>query len=507
MQIICVSRGTYAGGKQLAETLARKLGYECLSREDLSDSATRAGIAVGKVELAVLRKRPLNEWLSIEKERFKAFVAATLSERALRAGVVYHGRLGHLQLPGVSHVLRVRAIMDAEMRIGLTMQRLGIARDKAKQYNEQVDEDRGRWIRTLYGVDWEDPAHYDLVINLSHVNIDNSAAALVSMAQLPEFQPTPANERLLKDIALAARCRLAVADWAPTRLADVQIKANSGRVLLTYLPRQRRLAPLFTEALAQIEGIQELVCTMASTNLLWIQERYAPQSEVLTQILDLAMRWDAAVELVQMVEPGAVAVQPAEDPEVVLLGAAQQATERSELGGILDDTACVEAATGDESVDQTMSRLVSVGRAGGYRRVCGGPKDLIASLDRTATYSLVVVGDVFLSKAPSVRKRLARELAAYLADKLSIPVVEAGELKEQYAFGPRQWLRLLLFGAISALLFVFVFTYQREILDFITKEGTWHRILSTACLLVFVPLFAYLYGNFARSLLRLFRFE
>ena len=35
MQLICISRGSYSGGKELAERLAAKLGWACLSREEL----------------------------------------------------------------------------------------------------------------------------------------------------------------------------------------------------------------------------------------------------------------------------------------------------------------------------------------------------------------------------------------------------------------------------------------------------------------------------------------
>ncbi|MFH1809592.1 MAG: cytidylate kinase-like family protein [Pseudomonadota bacterium] len=507
MQLICVSRGTYSGGRRLAENLAAKLGHSCLSREDLSDAATSAGIAVGKLEMAVLRKRPLNDWLSIEKERFKAFVAATLADRAMKGGLVYHGRHAHLQLPGVNHVLRVRAIMDAEMRVALTMQRLGIPRDKAKLYNEEIDDDRARYMRTMYGVDWEDPANYDMVLNLSHVNVDNGAAALLGMAQLPEFQSTPASERALKDISLAAHCRLAIADHPPTRLADVQVRASNSRVLVTYLPRQQALAIPLQQVLAKVDGIRELVCTKAATNILWIQEQHDASHETLEQILDLASRWDAAVELLQLTESCTPTLQPAEDPEVMLLGAVQQTADREGHAGILDDSAHVDRSEDTENARRSMEQLITAGRAGGHRRVGGGPKELLASIDRTAAYSLVVVGDVFLCKGASVRKRLTQELIGFLSDKLGTPVVGSEELREQYAFGARQWFELVLFGGISALTFGLIISNQSAVLSFMSEPGTLHHVLSTLCLLVIAPVFAYLYGNFARYLLRLLRFE
>jgi cytidylate kinase len=503
MRIVGISRGSFSAGKSFADTLAAKLGYDCIGREELTDSATRAGIPVGKLEMAVVRRRPLGEQLTLERQRYAAFVAASLCERALKNSVVYHGRTGHAMLPGITQVLRVRVIRDPEQRIATTMERLKVSRQKAQKYNDGVDEDRHRWVRTLYNIDWQDPAHYDAVVNLSHVSVDNAASAMVAMAQLPEFDITPATHRALEDLLLASKCRLALGSDQRTRELNVQVGAERGTVAVTYLPRQRQMARFIPEVVSRIDGVKEVICTMASTNLLWIQERYDPQSQSLSEILEIAGKWNAAVELVQLVEAGA-------GPAAALEAAPErrpEAQETEEHGGILDDSAVEEDVIHDQGLRQTRERLIEAGHAGGYKIVAGGPADLLAGVDRTVTYSLVVVGDVFASKIESVRKRLASEMVSYLSSELRVPVIEAADLKTQFLFGPGQWLRLLVFGAIAAVLLLLVLTHQEEILEFTTRTGTGNRILSTACIFAFVPVFAYVYGNFTRYLLRLFKFE
>jgi len=503
MRIICVSRGTLAGGSELAEKLAAKLGCDCLAREDLTDAATRAGIPVGKLEMAVVSKRPLGERLALEKERFKAFLTATLCEKAAKGSFVYHGRTGHLVLPGVSNVMRVRVIQDPEQRIASVMERLNLSREKARDYIEAVDDDRRRWVRSLYNVDWLDPAQYDAVVNLSHLSVGNASTALVAMAQLPEFQLTPATLAVIEDLLLASRCRLAIGADQRTREMDVQVRAKSGRVSVTYLPRQERTAGFIPEILRQVDGVREIVCTMATTNLLWIQERFDPNSEALRQVLDIAGKWNAAVELVQLGGEGAAeSEQRPTAPEP-----SASAATAAEDGGILDDTVVQEEdLLEDPGLRETHEALISAGRAGGHRRASDA-KELLANLDKTIPYSLVVVGEVFLSRSESARKRLARELVGYLSEKLRVPVIGAEDLKAQYLFGPAQWLRLLGFGAAAAALFLLVLTNQEQVLEFLGRGGAANRMLSTALILTFVPIFAYIYGNFGRYLLRLFRFE
>ena len=45
MSIITISRGTFSGGKAIAECVAENLGYACVSREILSDAAETYGVS------------------------------------------------------------------------------------------------------------------------------------------------------------------------------------------------------------------------------------------------------------------------------------------------------------------------------------------------------------------------------------------------------------------------------------------------------------------------------
>jgi cytidylate kinase len=503
MQIVCVSRGTYSGGKELSEKLAAKLGYDCVAREELTDAASVAGIPVGKLEMAMVRRRPLSESLAVEKERFKAFVTATICERALKSSLVYHGRIGQFVLPGVSHILRVRAIMDEHGRTAATMARLNLDREKARKFNQQVDDDVRRWVRVMYNVDWDDPAYYDLVVNFSHLNVDNAAAGLVTMAQMPEFQATPASQQVLTDLDLASRSRLALGADSRTHDMNVQVRADRGRVSVTYRPQDERSAQVIPDILKNIDGIGEVVCTMATTNLLWIQERFDPAGDSLNQVLEIAGKWNAAVQIVRLSE-GGEDQEEEEEEESVEPSSEAPVVSPEEHGGILDD-APDTGEIQDEGLKETMGRLVAAGCSGGSRLVRGGAQRLLHGIDRSVPYSLVVVGDVFLSKGESVRKRQARDLITYLADNLRVPVIGNDELKTQYLFRARDWLSLAIYGAITLALFFLVFTHQAEVSGFLSGDS--YRPLAVPCLFVFVPFFAYNYGNFWRLVLKLFKFE
>jgi hypothetical protein len=125
----------------------------------------------------------------------------------------------------------------------------------------------------------------------------------------------------------------------------------------------------------------------------------------------------------------------------------------------------------------------------------------------TANVSLVVVDNVFLDKGTAVRKRLSRDLASRLADRLRVPVVGAEELKTEYLFGAKQWLQLVATAGVTAVLYLAVFTNQGAVLSFLRAEGTAQKIAATAAVTVAAPVVAYLWGMAAHHLLRLARFE
>ena len=53
MAIITISRGSYSKGKEVAEKVAKKLGYECLSREVVLEASNQYNISEIKMVKAI----------------------------------------------------------------------------------------------------------------------------------------------------------------------------------------------------------------------------------------------------------------------------------------------------------------------------------------------------------------------------------------------------------------------------------------------------------------------
>jgi cytidylate kinase len=510
MQTICISRGTLIGGKILAKRLAENLGYPCLSREDLIEAAIKEGIHVGKIETAMVKGRGFSERLALEREHYLAFTRSYLCDHALKGQLVYHGRTGHLLLPGVNNVLRVRVVADYEYRLKAAMQRLGLEREKARRYVDEVDEDRRQWTHTMYGVSCDDVIQYDVVVSLQQFSVENASTGITAIAQLPDFQLTPASIRTLADLRLGAKARVLLANDERTYRASFKVTATDGVVTVTYLPQYAGLAGAIPLVLEPLEGYREIRSTMATSSVLWIQEVYDPASETFRNVVEVATKWGAAVELMRLApENMEDTVALGETPEVLEeVTPPLQPFAREYDGGIEDDVPGVAEAPDDNGgLTQTVEELARLGRSAGGREIKGGQTHLLEMIDRSIPYTMVVVGDVFLSKGSAAQIRMARELRSLLADNIKAAVVATEELKTQFLFGKRDLFRLIGYLAVVVLIYFLVFTHQKEILSFLSGEGWVAKIIAAIAVFLFVPIVAYSYGTVSRSFLKLIKIE
>ena len=189
MPIIFICSVPYGGGERLARTLAGKLGYSFLGRDDVVAKANESGIPVGKLEVAMVKKPSVRERLGRLKDRYLAVATATICEKASEGDLVYFGRAGHLLLPGVSHVLRVRVIPEHSRRLETAMERTRLPQERAEAFLRDIDADVRAWVQFVHGADLDDLGRYDFVVNLENVSLENAASAVCALAELPDFRP------------------------------------------------------------------------------------------------------------------------------------------------------------------------------------------------------------------------------------------------------------------------------------------------------------------------------
>ena len=127
MSIITISRGSYYRGREVAEKLAQKLGYECLSRDILLEASEEFNIPEIKLIRAIKDAPSILDRLTHQKEKYVAYIRSALLKHVQKDNVVYHGLFGHFFLQDIPHVLKVRIVADLEDRVADEVKREGIS--------------------------------------------------------------------------------------------------------------------------------------------------------------------------------------------------------------------------------------------------------------------------------------------------------------------------------------------------------------------------------------------
>lgn len=230
MAIITISRGSMSGGVALADCLAKHLGYPSLSREVLVKAAEKLGVPEETLRGKIERSARLWERLTSDRRLYLLALQSALADACVDGDLVYHGHAGHLLLKGLPNVLCVRLIAPLSMRIREVMKRKELDYQAAREYINLMDEERVRWTKFVYGLDWRDPKNYDLVINLRNVTIETACAMIRAAVRLPSYATTEEVKKQMRDYALACRVKVALAANARSRATAFDVRADGNEV-------------------------------------------------------------------------------------------------------------------------------------------------------------------------------------------------------------------------------------------------------------------------------------
>jgi cytidylate kinase len=257
MAIITISRGSYSMGKAVAEKVAERLGYECLSRDVLLEASGKFNIPEIKLEHAFQDPPSVLERFTHGHQQYVAYIQSALTRHMCRDNIVYHGLAGHVLLKNVSRVLKVRIIADHDKRVAIVMDREKINRKQAEIWLRKIDKTRRKWTQSLYGVDPWDANLYDLVIRLRRLEVDNAVELICSSANMRQFQTSAESRQEMADLALACEIKAELVDKYP----DISVSSKYGNVLVYGVTGNRQASKLkarVVEICSKMDGINNV---------------------------------------------------------------------------------------------------------------------------------------------------------------------------------------------------------------------------------------------------------
>ncbi len=256
MPVITISRGSYSRGKEIAEKLAQKLGYKCISREALIRASEQFNIPEIKLKKALHDAPSVLDRFTYGKERYLAYIQAAILEQMVEDNTIYHGMAGHAFLPKVNHKLRIRIWSEIEDRVNEEMSREHIDNPEEARYRLLKDDDeRRKWSVYITGLDPLDIRFYDLIFNVSKIHVGDIVDTIARIVQLPYLQKDSESHKRMEDACVAAQLKAAIAKDFP----NAEVSANEGQIFVNVtasLSQENSISNKIKDIAHQVKGVK-----------------------------------------------------------------------------------------------------------------------------------------------------------------------------------------------------------------------------------------------------------
>ncbi len=227
MAVITISRGCFSHGKEIAEKVAEMLGFECVSREILIEAVRFFDISEKELLRSLHDAPSVLERMTHGREKYLSYIQVALLEHVKKDNVVYHGHAGHLLLPNIPHVLKVRILAELEERVRLLQQEKKISKDEALAFIRNDDRERANWTRYLYKTEISDPGLYDMVLNIGRLKIKDACDIICMAAKSETYTSTAESRKAVENLALSSHVKAALQD-----ICDAEVRSESGQVYI-----------------------------------------------------------------------------------------------------------------------------------------------------------------------------------------------------------------------------------------------------------------------------------
>jgi cytidylate kinase len=192
---VCVSRQVGTDGHSVAVGLGNSLGWPVFDREILDamadDDAMRRQVyeSMDERDLTWWEEtlRSLMQSEFVRNDYFKKLSETVLS-LARQGNCVFLGRGTDLLLPNEVG-FRVRMVAPAAQRVARIAAANELTTTEAELWLGRVEADRRRYFRRHFGIEVDDPARFDMTINLSRFSGAEAVAMVLNGRSLHEPSP------------------------------------------------------------------------------------------------------------------------------------------------------------------------------------------------------------------------------------------------------------------------------------------------------------------------------
>jgi cytidylate kinase len=204
MAVITISREPGVGGEEIAARLAGKLGFLLVDKTHLSRLWREIDLDEAKlssVDECIPSDEPV---LDGETEACTRLLPDLLAQLAEEHDLVIVGRGGQGLFRNRPGTLHVRIIGSRHFRVRQLQDKEGFSARKARRQIRELENQRSRYVRFLYHLNWADTTLYDLILRMDRLSIEQALNLIVAaveevrLLRVPKWQIV---ENLLPEVA------------------------------------------------------------------------------------------------------------------------------------------------------------------------------------------------------------------------------------------------------------------------------------------------------------------
>jgi cytidylate kinase len=264
MAIITLSRELGSRGTEIADALAKRLGYAKLDKESLEGLLASLGMKAPSFEKEEERKPGFWQQLTLEKVRYLDFMKAALYAFADQKDCVIVGRGAHLIFRGVPGTLRMRIIAPPKARVECLRERLGVDEQRALRMMHQSDHDRAGYHRYFFNASWDALADYDLVVNTAGITPAETCDMVAALLKSPPFVGVGEQAHgILRDLRIAQEVIIAIAYRERVPIMNLDVVCDRGVVAIDGTVSAETEIARCVGIAGAVKGVQRVVSTIA----------------------------------------------------------------------------------------------------------------------------------------------------------------------------------------------------------------------------------------------------
>ena len=169
--VITIARTHGSGGHDIGYMVAQRLGINFYDKEIISETAKKLG----------LEKEKVQQWdqdtsiRSLGRDEAVFSAQSQIIRDAAKESCVIIGRCADYVLRGRPFCLNIFIRSDEDYAVTFIRNKDNLAEDQAREVIRIKNKARERHYAHYTGEKWQDPSHYDIVINTAKIGIESAA--------------------------------------------------------------------------------------------------------------------------------------------------------------------------------------------------------------------------------------------------------------------------------------------------------------------------------------------